>query len=234
MASDRRYRAAMEDRAVTGSAAGGLVVAVFDGHGGSTVAERAARRLLAAVEGAARQGLRGVAWWRAVFTALDVPALGCGSTATVIWLGDRDLWAAWVGDSRALLVTEPGFRVLTPDHRVERADERQRVLAAGAVLEGPYVVDPRTGHGLMVTRALGDYELRRVGVVADPEVSHISREPDAVGVIVASDGLWDVVSNAEVADVCRRAPAQEAADRLVAMVAAREGSDNVTVITVRW
>jgi serine/threonine protein phosphatase PrpC len=223
----------MEDRAVTGNAAGGLVVAVFDGHGGSAVAERAARRVLAAVDGAASQGLRGAAWWRAVFTALDVPTVGCGSTATVVWITDRELWAAWVGDSRALLVTESGFRVLTPDHRIERPDERRRVLDAGAVLEPPYVVDPLTGHGLMVTRALGDHELRRVGVIADPEVCQSSLDPDVLAVIVATDGLWDVVGNAEAAEVCRRARAQEAAERLVQMVAEREGSDNVTVIAVR-
>jgi serine/threonine protein phosphatase PrpC len=86
----------------------------------------------------------------------------------------------------------------------------------------------------MVTRALGDHELRRVGVIAEPEVSQSSLGLDAVGLIVATDGLWDVVSNGEAAHLCRRVRAQEAADRLVQTVAEREGSDNVTVITARW
>lgn len=234
MARDQRYRDDMEDRVVAGPVAGGLVVAVFDGHGGSAVAEHAAARALAEVEAAGGGGLAPEALWRRVFDRLDLGQEACGATATLLLLRGRRLTVAWVGDSRAVLVTERGSRVLTPDHRIDRADERRRVLAAGARIMPPYVVDPATLQGLMVTRALGDRALRRVGVIAEPEVATVGLEPGDVGFVAATDGLWDVVGSDEAAEVCRRQAPQPAADRLLELVVERDGSDNVTVVVGRF
>jgi protein phosphatase 1L len=220
----------MEDRVATGSVAGGLLVGVFDGHGGSLVAEHAAAHAARLVESALGRGLRDEALWREVFAGLDPDIQGCGSTATLLLERDRHLSIAWVGDSRALLVTVQGCDVLTPDHRIDRADERQRVLAAGASLAPPYVVDPTLGQGLMMTRALGDRELRRIGVVAKPEVVTLAPGATAQGFVVATDGLWDVVTNEEAASICRDAEPQAAAERLVELVIRRDGADNVTVV----
>jgi protein phosphatase 1L len=230
LARDQRYRDRMEDRAVTGVLAGALVVGVFDGHGGAAVADHAARHALGAVDEAMGRRLAGKALWRAVFARLDLPLSDCGSTATVLLVHGHTLSVAWVGDSRALLVTGGGWRVLTPDHRITRADERRRVVAAGAALDPPYAVDPVTGQGLMVTRALGDQALRRIGIVAEPEVASVRFKSDDVGFVVATDGLWDVIDEAAVAEVCRTGNPQEAADGLVDLVGAADGTDNVTVV----
>jgi serine/threonine protein phosphatase PrpC len=98
----------------------------------------------------------------------------------------------------------------------------------------PYVVDPRTGQGLMVTRSLGDHALRRIGITPEPEIVAVALTPDAVGVVLATDGLWDVVTTAEAAAACRQAEPQRAAERLVALVGERDGSDNVTVVVARF
>lgn len=126
---------------------------------------------------------------------------------------------------------------LTADHREETPSERARVLAAGGVFQGGYVVDPRhPRRGLMVTRALGDKEMARAGVIATPEVGALDVE-DALGFVVATDGLWDVGgrdADAVVARVLRRGAgegcdARGVAERLVALVGERRGHDNVTV-----
>lgn len=234
VAADQRYRPYMEDRAVTGAVAGGVVAGVFDGHGGAAVADRAAASALTLIEQALAANLRGEAFWRQVFAGLDVNARGCGSTATLVLVRERDLSVAWVGDSRAVLVTAAAWRILTPDHRIEREDERQRVIQAGALIVPPYVVDPRTEHGVMMTRALGDRELRRVGVTAEPEVAALPIEEDDVGFVLATDGLWDVVANDEAASVCRQADPQPAAKWLVELVSTRDGADNVTVVVGRF
>lgn len=234
LAREQRFRPYMEDRAVTGAVAGGFLVAVFDGHGGSAVAEHAARHVVPAVEAGLARGLAGDALWPAVFARLDLARPVCGSTATLLVVGDRALSAAWVGDSRAILVTEGAWQVLTPDHRIGRADERRRVLAAGAELEPPYVMDPASGQGLMVTRTLGDRVLRRVGVLAEPEVVTVARASDQVGLVLATDGLWDVVAEDEAAAVARETDPQRAAERLVELVVVRDGADNVTVVVGRF
>lgn len=234
IARDQRYRSYMEDRVVTGSVAGGLVVGVFDGHGGSAVADHAAASALRLVETALAHGLRHDAMWDHVFAGLDLDVQGCGSTATLLFVGDQELSAGWVGDSRALLVTEIGWRVLTPDHRIDRAEEQRRVVMAGALIVPPYVVDPRLGHGLMMTRTLGDRELRGIGIIAQPEVTTVHLQEGDVGLVAATDGLWDVVTNAEVATVCRSEEPEAAAERLVEMVIGRNGADNVAIVVGRW
>lgn len=224
----------MEDRHVAGPVAGGTLLGVFDGHGGAAVAEQAAARALGLVDAALARGFEGEALWRPVFAALDADAGECGSTGTLVLARAGEVSAAWVGDSRAILVGATEWEVLTPDHRLTRADERQRVAAAGAVILEPYACHPRTGNGLMVTRALGDRALRGIGIVAEPEVVVVRLVPGAVGLVVATDGLWDVVDEAWAAEVCRRESPKAAAERLVATVAERDGRDNVTVLVGRF
>jgi len=234
IARDQRRRRYMEDRHTAGDVAGGTVLGVFDGHGGAAVAEHAAAEALAAIHAALARGLDGEPLWRAVFAGLDADAQECGSTATLVLVRGSEVSAAWVGDSRALLVSATGREVLTPDHRLGRVDEHRRVTAAGAMILPPYACDPRTGNGLMVTRSLGDRALRSIGIVADPEVARARAGPGAVGVVVATDGLWDVVDEDRAAGVCRTLDPQAAAGRLVAEVAERDGRDNVTVLVARF
>lgn len=230
LASDRRDREAMEDRAVAAEiAAGQLLLAVFDGHGGALVADRAAARTCEVVATAlAGGGDAGI--WPGVFGALDADIPDCGSTATIVLIARDRLTAAWVGDSRALLVTAADCHVLTPDHRIGRLDERWRVVAAGAHIDPPYVMHPFSGQGLMVTRTLGDQALREIGIVPVPEVTERRLTGHEVAVVLASDGLWDCVDDEEAADAVRSAAPDVAAARLVALVAEREGRDNVTVL----
>jgi serine/threonine protein phosphatase PrpC len=220
----------MEDRCATATLGEATLVAVFDGHDGSAVADHAAAHVVGAVRAALARGLAGDALWRMVFAGLEPGVSRAGSTATVLLVGPAAVSVAWVGDSRAILVTAAGGRALTSDHRIERADELDRCVNAGAVVMPPYVVDPETSNGLMVTRALGDHALRGIGIIADPEVTAVPLGPDDIGFVAATDGLWDVVGNDEAAAVCRRLEPQAAADRLVETVRRRGGTDNTTVI----
>jgi serine/threonine protein phosphatase PrpC len=233
-ASDQRYREAMEDRTITGTTSGSLVVGVFDGHGGSIVSDHAAAHALDLIGMGILRGHRGATLWRSVFTQLDVDSRRCGSTATLLLVTDAELAAAWVGDSRAIVVSADGWRPLTEDHRLENTEERRRVVAAGASIVPPYAVDPKTEYGLMVTRALGDRDLRRIGIVAEPDTRTVAIAAGDVGFIAATDGLWDVVTNAEAAAVCRAEAPDAAAKRLVDMVTMRDGRDNVSVVVGRF
>jgi serine/threonine protein phosphatase PrpC len=230
IARDQRHRQHMEDRVVTGRVAGALVVGVFDGHASPVVAQHAAHLALGCIEAGLGRGLGESALWAEVFSQLDLDVPDAGSTATLVLVREAHLSVAWVGDSRAVLVKRDGCHVLTPDHRINRLDERRRVVEAGAEVVPPYAFDPHLDRGLMVTRALGDRALRGIGIVAEPEVATVTLDRDDVGFIVGTDGLWDVAGNEEVAEVCRRHAPETAAQRLVGLVARRNGSDNVTVV----
>jgi serine/threonine protein phosphatase PrpC len=231
-ASTTGFRERMEDRSVVGSLPEAHVLGVFDGHGGLEVVEHASSVALSAIGAAlAADGTR-EAVWRAVFRELDLGVAGCGSTATVCLLRAQELSIAWVGDSRAVLVRDHGYDVLTPAHRIDRLDELARVKAAGAQIKQPYVLDPLTSRGLMITRSLGDRDLRRIGVIPDPETVSVPRGPGDIGLVLATDGLWETVSDDEIARICRTAEPQDAADRLLEAVQGAKGDDNATVIVV--
>ena len=61
-----------------------------------------------------------------------------GTTATVAIVSRTQIVIAQVGDSRALLVSRAGHKVLTVEHRPTNDAERSRVVKSGAC--GQYVL----------------------------------------------------------------------------------------------
>lgn len=49
--------------------------------------------------------------------------------------------------------------------------------------------------------SLGDDIVRSVGVICDPEIREIELEEQDKFIIIASDGLWEFISNREVLDM---------------------------------
>jgi len=145
--------------------------------------------------------------------ALD--ARSSGTTATVVLLlPNHRALLAHVGDSRAVLGTrrrgtESWHAVeVTRDHKPERPDERMRVEASGAqVLVPPSnnqnssarIFTPNQPWSMInMTRSLGDLHAHTQGLTPAPEA--IVVEPlwnfgsDEAVLIIASDGVWDVLN----------------------------------------
>ncbi len=154
-----------------------------------------------------------------------------GSTAsTAVLVGDR-LLVANVGDSRAVICRGGKAFALSDDHKPNRTDERQRIEDAGGVVM--WVGTWRVGGVLAVSRAFGDRLLKQY-VVAEPEI----QEDTIEGVdflILASDGLWDVVTNQEAVSMIESITnAEEAANRLTDEAYRRGSCDNITCLIVRF
>eukprot|EP00798_Chlamydomonas_sp_ICE-L_P008233 gene8233-1499_t len=165
-----------------------------------------------------------------------------GSTAVVALLGKRRMWIANCGDSRAVLCRGGRAIQLTDDHKPEREDEAERVeKAGGQVLFW-------NGHRVMgvlaMSRAIGDHGLRPY-VIAEPEISVLQRTEDDEFMLLASDGLWDVMSNQEATHLAKRcitrarekgasckAAVRVAASVLTSAAIDRGSKDNVTVVIV--
>lgn len=81
---------------------------------------------------------------------------------------------------------------LTEDHKPNQERERKRIESEGGVViwAGTW----RVGGVLAVSRAFGDRPLKRY-VIACPDVRHDNLDSGEESIILASDGLWDVVSN---------------------------------------
>ncbi|CAK9857119.1 unnamed protein product [Sphagnum jensenii] len=155
-----------------------------------------------------------------------------GSTAsTAVLVGDR-LLVANVGDSRAVICRGGEAFALSSDHKPNRADERQRIEDAGGVVM--WVGTWRVGGVLAVSRAFGDRLLKQY-VVAEPEIQEDTIEEGVDFLILASDGLWDVVTNQEaVSMVLSIEDAEEAANKLTEEAYRRGSADNITCLIVRF
>jgi serine/threonine protein phosphatase PrpC len=227
-------RAYMEDRWAVQAMPGGLLAAVYDGHGGSAVADLAAAELHRGVLSALETRLKPADALRQAFAHLAraTDDLDCGSTVAALLLAHGALFTAHVGDSRIVRIGNVGAENLTADHRIDVAAERARVLRMGARLDPPYVV--RGERGLMVTRSLGDRWFRPVGVIAEPEIGRHGLAAEGVALVAATDGVWDVLDADDAAQiVCRTLTAQAAADALIDAALTAGTHDNVTAIVVR-
>ncbi|XP_057473287.1 probable protein phosphatase 2C 52 [Actinidia eriantha] len=185
--------------------------------------------------------------WREVFLksykAMDKelrshPNLDCfcsGSTAVTIVKQGTNLYMGNIGDSRAILGSKDSNDSmvaiqltvdLKPDlpreaERIKRC--KGRVFALQDEPEVPRVWLPfDDAPGLAMARAFGDFCLKEYGVISIPEFSHwILTERDKF-IVLASDGVWDVLSNEEVVDIVSSAPTRSSSARTLVDSAARE------------
>lgn len=165
-----------------------------------------------------------------------------GTTAVVTLVGSRMIYVANCGDSRAVLCRDGHALPLTDDHKAAREDETARVEAAGGQVL--FWNGVRVMGLLAVSRAIGDHSLRPY-VIAEPEVTIVQRHTADELLVLASDGLWDVLTNQEACTLAKkcvlrarqRGSSRQSAARVAATVLARaavdRGSrDNVTVVVV--
>ncbi|XP_055828601.1 protein phosphatase 2C 16 isoform X2 [Solanum dulcamara] len=263
---------------------------VYDGHGGSQVADYCRKRVHLAlveelkfpkhdlVDGSARDTRQ--VQWEEVFTNCflkvddevggkvnidlcddNLITSSCnsepiapetvGSTAVVAVICSSHIIVANCGDSRAVLYRGKEAVALSVDHKPSREDEYARIEASGGK------VIQWNGHRvfgvLAMSRSIGDRYLKP-WIIPEPEVMFVPRAREDECLVLASDGLWDVVTNEEACEVARRRillwhkrngtnplperghgvdPAAQAAAEYLSSMALQKGSkDNISVIVV--
>ncbi|RWW01539.1 hypothetical protein GW17_00035417 [Ensete ventricosum] len=193
-----------------------------------------------------------------------------GSTAVVAVVSPTRIVVANCGDSRAVLCRNGAPIPLSSDHKPagsdrcngsddvqilqpDREDELQRIEAAGGRVI--YWDGARVLGVLAMSRAIGDSYLKPY-VISEPEVTVLDREEGDECLILASDGLWDVVSNETACDIARMclqgggggddeeeeaagegdglgdASCSDAAVLLTKLALARQSADNISVVVV--
>ncbi|GLT28683.1 hypothetical protein SLA2020_035950 [Shorea laevis] len=156
-----------------------------------------------------------------------------GSTAvTAIVIDGKDLWVANVGDSRAVICERGSANQITVDH--EPHTERRRIEKQGGFVTTLPGDVPRVNGQLAVARAFGDQSLK-AHLSSEPDVRRVPIDSNIEFVILASDGLWKVMSNKEAVDLVKgiKDP-QAAAKRLTMEALARKSKDDISCIVIRF
>ena len=137
-----------------------------------------------------------------------------GSTCNLIFIfNNKNIICANLGDSRAIMIKKNNEIIqLSRDHKPELNDEKERILSMDGRIErkpknakyGPYRIwlKDKDIPGLGVSRAFGDLIGKSVGVIAEPEVNDWNIEyEECKCIVIASDGVWEFVSNDKVRDI---------------------------------
>uniref|UniRef100_A0A453AL85 protein-serine/threonine phosphatase n=1 Tax=Aegilops tauschii subsp. strangulata TaxID=200361 RepID=A0A453AL85_AEGTS len=158
-----------------------------------------------------------------------------GTTATLVVVDGFTVTVASVGDSRCILDTQGGeLQLLTVDHRLEEnVEERERVTASGGEVGrlnvGPLRCWPG---GLCLSRSIGDMDVGEY-IVPVPHVKQVKLSSVGGRLIMASDGIWDALSNEAAAKSCRGLPAELAAKLVVKQALKKCGlKDDTTCVVV--
>jgi serine/threonine protein phosphatase PrpC len=123
---------------------------------------------------------------------------------------------------------------LTRDHTAADAGERKRIAACGgAVAQHGAGGQWRVGDAaIAVTRGIGDFDLREQGLTPEPEITRVDITPDDEFILLACDGLWDVMDVDDVIALVQSTVKEPSmvVKRIVAEALTRGSSDNITVV----
>jgi serine/threonine protein phosphatase PrpC len=163
-----------------------------------------------------------------------------GSTAVAVVIkpteSNTECLIAWTGDSRALIMRNGLLAWATKDHRPDDAAEYARITQAGGT-----VIDKRVDGFLAVTRAFGDYDIKRGfihgPVTHMPELIQCSLQAGDI-VVIACDGVFDSLSNEDVAQLVHKEISQDKTESDVAATIVnhalwRGSTDNVSAIVIK-
>ncbi|KAF1876429.1 hypothetical protein Lal_00029777, partial [Lupinus albus] len=158
-----------------------------------------------------------------------------GSTAVAaILINGVKLVVANVGDSRAIACKNGVAKPLTVDHEPEK--ERDLVESRGGfVVTMPGLGNvPRVDGVLAMTRAFGDGRLKD-HITAEPDVTIQKIEEDTEFIILASDGLWKVMTNQEACDCIKDVDdAYKASKKLVKEAKSMGSYDDISCVVVMF
>mmetsp|Transcript_27625 Transcript_27625/g.33779 ORF Transcript_27625/g.33779 Transcript_27625/m.33779 type:complete len:188 (-) Transcript_27625:47-610(-) len=162
-----------------------------------------------------------------------------GTCATVVVVKGNEALVANIGDCRAIVCMEGEKKpkAVTPDHRADVPEEERRISEAGGSVKNGRI------HNLSPSRVFGDIDVKTIVganvVIPTPDVDRISMVGGKGFMIVASDGVWDHVSNQAASDLVKKslkknADPNIAAHALVEKAFKNRSYDDITCAILVW
>ena len=163
----------------------------------------------------------------------DTQRLGMGTTCACAWVIGSQLYIASVGDSRIYLLRNGSLTQLTIDHTWVQEAVEKGILGPQDVRKHPNVHVIRRYLGSSKTPQ-ADIRLR----LAKDETDTQARSNQGLRLLpgdlllLCTDGLTDVVEDADIEPALRGLDLQSAAQALVDLACSRQGNDNLTVALI--
>ena len=187
-----------------------LLFCLFDGHGGDEVSTYLQKNFFKMMKKYLNEKEEnGEIDFEKLFKEIDEEFKGCkyykiGSTATIIYITkelvnekinetQKVLYCINVGDTKCILTKTTGSRKLSYDDLLTDKSEYNRIIEGGG-----YIKNGRVCGQLMISRAFGDWETKTYGLICTPHVTKLCINKDCKYVIVATDGIWDVLDDLDV------------------------------------
>ncbi|CAN0927892.1 Probable protein phosphatase 2C 65 [Linum grandiflorum] len=157
-----------------------------------------------------------------------------GATAVSVIKKGRHLLVSNLGDSRAVLCRKGNKNQLIPiqltvDLKPNVQSEAERIKKNNgrvfAMEEEPEIfriwMPDEDCPGLAMARAFGDFCLKDYGLISTPQVSYRRLTSNDEFVVLATDGIWDVLTNDEVINIVASARQRSMAAKLLIKYAVR-------------
>eukprot|EP00732_Lithocolla_globosa_P001443 Lithocolla_globosa_v1_NODE_721_length_3385_cov_11.766967.p1 type:complete len:874 gc:universal NODE_721_length_3385_cov_11.766967:713-3334(+) len=158
----------------------------------------------------------------------------CGATCVMCVIKDNTLFLSWCGDSEAALYMKDGsLQKMCDPHKASLESEKDRIELLGGFVQDVSGTLRLNGM-LAVTRSFGDVRFRRF-VTAEPEVKQHPLSGQEDFLVLACDGLWDVMSVEEVGKFIKtyqqdHSDNEGVAEALISQALALHSNDNISII----
>ncbi len=145
------------------------------------------------------------------------------TVALAIIIDKKDLWIANVGDSGAMLACNGTPRLLTEPAKPSMPKYMEEIYRRGG-----FVAHDRVDGCLDMARSIGDID--HPSVSARPTITKVTEK--CAQLILACDGLWDVVDPQLAAEAIKGMATEKASNTLRKLAHQRGSMDNVTVMVI--
>ena len=156
---------------------------------------------------------------------------GTTSTTLLIYekLNEKYYACANVGDSQCYLIKKNSVLKISKDHKCNDKSEVDRIKKSGGM-----VFNGRVFGTLMLTRSIGDREMKNYGVCSIPDVNISKITEDDLYFIIASDGVWDVINEDDIFNICIQGNCSKDICEEIIRKSIDDGTkDNVSCIVVK-
>eukprot|EP01080_Neovahlkampfia_damariscottae_P012009 gene12009-5409_t len=152
-----------------------------------------------------------------------------GATAAVVYIKGTKCYVANAGDSRVVISRDGKAHRLSVDHKPDDDSEKRRIREVGG-----FVADGRVNGIMGVSRAIGDNFLDPM-IIHDPFTKVIDLNEKDNFIIIACDGVWDVVSDSDaVKEIQEEKDPRVASAKLRNYAYDNKSTDNITCTVVRF